>query len=123
MASPLSPEARPRHDAGMHVLIVGAGVFGVAAALALRGRGHDVAVLDPGPLPRPQGSSTDTSRAVRMDYGSDAFHTDLAAEAIDGWLRWGRELGVELLHLDGMAFLVTERKHELSLAARHDSRS
>jgi glycine/D-amino acid oxidase-like deaminating enzyme len=42
----------------MDLLIVGAGIFGVTAALALRRRGHVVQILAPGPLPHPDASST-----------------------------------------------------------------
>ena len=38
-------------------IVVGAGVFGAAAALELRRRGHAVSLLDPGPLPNPRGAT------------------------------------------------------------------
>ncbi len=53
------------------VLIVGAGVFGLTAALELRARGWRVSVIDPGPVPTPAAASTDISKVVRMDYGAD----------------------------------------------------
>lgn len=85
------------------VAIVGAGVFGVSAAIELRARGYAVTVVDPGPLPHPAASSTDISKAVRADY-DDAFYLALAERAWDGWQRWNhawpdpplRESGVVL---------------------------
>ena len=53
------------------VIVVGAGVFGSSAALELRRRGHEVTLLDPGPIPHVLASSTDISKVLRMDYGAD----------------------------------------------------
>ena len=88
-----------------HVVVVGAGVFGAATALELRGRGWDVTLLDPGPLPHPDASSTDVSKVVRMDYGSDAFYHELADAALEGWDRWNVEWPRSLYHQDGFLLL------------------
>lgn len=53
------------------ILIVGCGVYGITAALALHGRGFSVTVIDPGPVPHPLAASTDVSKVVRMEYGAD----------------------------------------------------
>jgi glycine/D-amino acid oxidase-like deaminating enzyme len=76
----------------MRVAVVGAGVFGAAAALELRRRGHDVALLDPGPLPHPLAASTDASKIVRLDYGADALATGLMERALPRWRAWNEEL-------------------------------
>ncbi len=70
------------------IAIVGAGVFGMTAALELQRRGHRVTVLDPGPLPREQAASTDLSRVVRNDYGTDTFYIELAEQALARWESW-----------------------------------
>src|SRR6266478_1265196 len=75
------------------VLIAGAGVFGVTAAIELRKRGHPVMLVDPGPLPHPLAASTDISKVVRLEYGADEPYTALAERAIEGWRRWNRDLG------------------------------
>jgi len=72
-------------------LILGAGVFGLSAALELRARGWSVRVLEPGPLPHPDAASNDISKIVRMDYGDDLFYAELGERAIEGWERWNRE--------------------------------
>lgn len=87
------------------VVVVGAGVFGVTAALALRRRGHEVALLDPGPLPHPLAESTDISKVVRLDYGADEDYLALMEEALTGWRRWNAEWPEALFHEVGVAFL------------------
>lgn len=87
------------------VLVLGAGVFGVTAAIELRRRGCQVSLVDPGPLPHPAASSTDISKAVRMDYGSDLFYTDLADQAICGWRAWSDDWPEPLFHEVGILML------------------
>ena len=101
------------------VVIVGAGVFGLTSSLELRRRGYSVVVLDPGPVPHPLASSTDTSRMVRMDYGDDKFYMDLADQAIEGWHSWNRSWGVELYHETGM--LVASSQPMVQGSFEHDS--
>ncbi len=76
----------------MRVVVAGAGVFGAAAALELRRRGHAVALLDPGPLPHPLAASTDASKIVRLDYGADALTTALMERALPRWRAWNEDL-------------------------------
>ena len=88
--------------------MAGAGVFGLAAALELRGRGCSVIVVDPGPVPHPLAASNDVSRMVRMDYAGDQLYSDLAAEAIEGWHSWNRRRGRPLYHEDGFLVLSSQ---------------
>jgi glycine/D-amino acid oxidase-like deaminating enzyme len=88
-----------------HILVVGAGVFGVTAALALRQRGHELTLLDPGPLPRPEAASTDISKVVRLDYGADEAATAWMERALEGWRAWNRAWGETLFHEDGLLVL------------------
>src|SRR5947208_1022981 len=69
------------------ILVVGAGVFGVTAAIELRKRGHEVQLIDPGPLPHPLAAWTDISKVVRLEYGGDEAYTALAEQAGGGL--WG----------------------------------
>jgi glycine/D-amino acid oxidase-like deaminating enzyme len=89
-------------------IIVGAGIFGVTAALALCQRGFDVVVVDPGPLPHPDASSTDISKAIRMDYGADAFYMEMMEEAFLGWEAWNERWGTPLYQEDGFLFATRE---------------
>ena len=86
------------------ILVAGAGVFGVTAAIELRNRGHAVTLVDPGPLPHPLAASTDVSKVVRLEYGADEPYTALAENAIEGWRRWNRDLA-PLYHETGLLLL------------------
>jgi sarcosine oxidase / L-pipecolate oxidase len=87
------------------VLVVGAGIFGTTAALELGRRGYEVHVVDPGPLPRPEASSVDTSRSIRMDYGSDLLMTEMAEACLTRWRELNARFGEDLYHEDGFLFL------------------
>lgn len=93
----------------LSVVVVGAGVFGATAALELRERGHEVTIVDRGPVPHERASSTDVSKMVRMDYGSDVFYHELAEAAIEGWERWNVEWPRPLYHAQGFLVLASDR--------------
>src|SRR5438874_649124 len=86
-------------------IVVGAGIFGITAALEMKARGYDVAVLDPGPLPHPLAASTDISKVVRMEYGSDEIYMEMVEQAYQGWLQWKEKLGEKLFHDVGVLML------------------
>jgi glycine/D-amino acid oxidase-like deaminating enzyme len=77
----------------MNVGIVGAGIFGLAAAVELRERGHEVVVFEQGPVPNPRASSTDTSKTIRRLYGDNATYVELVERAAPTWRRWDERLG------------------------------
>jgi glycine/D-amino acid oxidase-like deaminating enzyme len=89
----------------MKAIVVGGGIFGVTAALALRRRGHAVELLDPGPLPHPLAESTDISKVVRCDYGGDLGYTELGERALAGWRAWNAAWPRALFHETGVMFL------------------
>lgn len=93
----------------MIVIVVGAGINGVTAAIELKKRGHKVILLDPGPLPHPLAASTDISKAVRTAYGADKEYAALAERSIPLWREWNREFGAELYHEVGFLFLRQQR--------------
>jgi glycine/D-amino acid oxidase-like deaminating enzyme len=76
-----------------HSIIIGSGIFGVTAALELARRGHRVTLVDPGPIPHPDASSTDISKVIRMEYGTDEYHMALVEEALEGWDDWNDHWG------------------------------
>ncbi len=97
--------------AARSIVIVGAGAFGLAAALELAHRGWRVTVLEQGAVPHPDAASTDISKVVRMDYGSDALYTEMARRAIAGWETWNAQWERPLFHRDG--FLILTREAEM----------
>jgi glycine/D-amino acid oxidase-like deaminating enzyme len=86
-------------------IVVGAGINGVVAAIELRKRGHEVVLIDPGPLPHPLAASTDISKAVRAAYGADEDYTALAERSGEIWRQWNVQFGVELYHEIGFLFM------------------
>src|SRR5712672_4468249 len=87
------------------VIVVGAGINGVTAAIELKKRGHKISLLDPGPLPHPLAASTDISKAVRAAYGADEDYTALAERSIKLWRQWNEEFGTQLYHEVGVMFV------------------
>ena len=87
------------------IIVVGAGINGVTAAIELRKRGHEVVLVDPGPLPHPLAASTDISKAVRAAYGADEDYTALAERSIKLWRDWNEEFGTKLYHEVGVMFV------------------
>ncbi|GAB5553506.1 MAG: hypothetical protein Sapg2KO_30970 [Saprospiraceae bacterium] len=89
-------------------LIIGGGVFGLSAAIELRKRHYQVGLLNPDTLPHHLAASTDISKIVRMDYGSDALYFDMANQAIQAWKEWNERLGQVLYHEVGLLQLMQE---------------
>jgi glycine/D-amino acid oxidase-like deaminating enzyme len=87
------------------IIVVGAGINGVTAAIELKNRGRQVILIDPGPLPHPLAASTDISKAVRAAYGADEDYTELAERSIRLWRKWNEEFGIELYHETGVIFV------------------
>jgi glycine/D-amino acid oxidase-like deaminating enzyme len=93
------------------IVVVGAGINGVTTAIELKKRGHEVELVDPGPLPHALAASTDISKAVRAAYGADEDYTALAERSIKLWRQWNKEFGTKLYHEVGVMF-VRRRKME-----------
>jgi glycine/D-amino acid oxidase-like deaminating enzyme len=93
------------------IIVVGAGINGVTAAIELKQRGHEVVLVDPGPLPHVLAASTDISKAVRAAYGADEDYTALAERSIKLWRKWNDQFGTNLYHEVGVMF-VRRRKME-----------
>src|SRR5437899_9635464 len=93
----------------LRVIVVGAGINGVTAAIELKKRGHKVVLVDPGPLPHPLAASTDISKAVRAAYGADEDYTALAERSIELWREWNAKFGIELYHETGVLFVCHHR--------------
>ncbi|MGD1876510.1 MAG: NAD(P)/FAD-dependent oxidoreductase [Kiloniellaceae bacterium] len=77
----------------MKILVVGAGVMGLATAEALCTAGHAVAVYEQGTSPHDLASSTDEHRLIRYPYGGHDGYAALVAPAYAAWDRLWARLG------------------------------
>ena len=90
---------------GPKIIVVGSGIFGATAARTLNQRGAQVRLLDAGPIPHPEASSTDISKLIRMDYGNDVFYAELMERALEGWRVWNKQFDRPLFHEVGALML------------------
>lgn len=94
------------------VLICGAGVFGLEAALVLAQRRWSVTVLSEDTIPHPLAASTDLSKAVRMDYGDDDRYADAMLECLARWRERNARWGSALFHETGVSYLSRDELRE-----------
>ncbi len=80
----------------MRILIVGAGIYGLCAAWALKRAGHEVAVYEQATVGNALGSSGDTHRLIRYAYGETPGYMRMVGAAYAAWERLWRDLGVRL---------------------------
>ena len=87
----------------MRIGVVGAGVFGLAAAIEAAARGHEVAVFEQGEIPHTAASSTDVAKGIRrMWYASaNATYVELAERAGVQWRAWEERSGDHFYHQVG----------------------
>jgi sarcosine oxidase len=69
----------------MHVVVVGAGVFGAWTAHHLLARGAAVTLVEAYGAAHPRSSSGDETRIVRCGYGPDAIYSELALRSLGQW--------------------------------------
>ena len=65
----------------MKVTVIGAGIHGLGAAWGCARAGHDVTVIEQGPIPNPAASSVDQHRLIRAPYGALEGYGRLIPEA------------------------------------------
>jgi sarcosine oxidase len=82
------------------VIVIGAGIFGLAASLELALRGYSVAAIDRFGSGHPVTSSTGRSRGIRIAY-DHPFYVSLAQDAIRRWQALEQSSGQQILHLAG----------------------
>jgi glycine/D-amino acid oxidase-like deaminating enzyme len=90
-----APEDRPEGNP-MKAIIVGGGIVGLATAWALARAGHEVELLEQGPLPNPLASSMDDHRLIRHPYGDRRGYARMIDAGYAAWdLLWD-DLGQRL---------------------------
>lgn len=89
-------------------LVVGGGIFGVSTAVELVKRGYAVGLINPDSIPHHLAASTDITKAVRMEYGSDVEYMRMVEICIERWRAWNELFGRELYHEVGYLMLCRE---------------
>jgi glycine/D-amino acid oxidase-like deaminating enzyme len=85
----------------MKAIIVGGGIMGLTTAWGLVRAGHEVELLEQGPLPNPLASSMDEHRLIRHPYGNHKGYTRMIDQAFAAWdLLWA-DLGQRLYAATG----------------------
>ena len=92
----------------MNVGIVGAGIFGVAAALELRNRGHDATLFERGEIPNPEASSTDVAKAIRRTSYPNETYVELVTRAVEQWRIWHDRLSQSIYYQTGKLIIVRD---------------
>ena len=92
----------------MNVIVVGAGIAGLSTAWSLVKAGHNVSILEQGPIPNPLAASGDHHRIIRRAYGAAAGYGRLITEAYEAWDELWADLGES--HLDPCGFMCVSRE-------------
>lgn len=90
------------------VIIVGAGINGLATAWALIRRGYAVELFDKGPIPNPVSSSYDEHRVTRHCYGGMHAYAEKMPEAFRLWNALFADIGAR--YLDPLPLVALQRE-------------
>src|SRR4051794_14606819 len=92
----------------MNIIVVGAGIAGLSTAWSLVKRGHNVTILEQGPIPNPLAASGDHHRIIRRAYGKASGYGRAITEAYQAWDELWSDLGES--HHDPRGFLCISRE-------------
>ncbi len=98
------------------VIVVGAGIYGLAAARRLALRGADVTVFDAREAGDAFAASSGSGRVLRFEYGAAAHYTELVLRARTQWRELEHLLDERLFDETGMLWFAIELSEYL-----HDS--
>ncbi|MBA2771945.1 MAG: FAD-dependent oxidoreductase [Sphingomonas sp.] len=88
----------------VHVVVVGAGVFGAWTAMHLLRAGHRVTLLDAWGPAHSRASSGGESRMTRAAYGKDAIYTRMALDSLKEWKELSAVSELPIFHETGVLF-------------------
>lgn len=90
-----------------HVAVIGAGAFGGWTALHLLERGAGVTLLDAWGPGNSRASSGGETRIIRGTYGPDQPYTELAARALELWVKYEHRWKRRFLHRVGVLWMAS----------------
>ncbi len=108
----------------MNIAVYGAGIFGLASAVALARRGQSVTLYDPNPLPHDRAASYDISKAIRGSYGTKTpLYAPLVLEARAEWRNLERRSGRTILHeIGGLHLALRDDESAFELTSERELR-
>ena len=77
----------------MKLVIIGAGIVGLAIGHSALGRGHRVTIIEQGPIPNPHSASFDEHRMIRYQYRNAEGYSRMVVDAFAAWERLFAEMG------------------------------
>ena len=86
-------------------LIIGGGIFGLSTAVTLAQKKYKVGLLNPDTIPHHLAASTDISKVVRMEYGTDEQYFKMAEICIQRWQEWNDLFDQKVYHEIGCLML------------------
>ena len=101
-ASAAAPSVLAATPAIFDTAIIGAGVFGVWTAAALKRAGHRVVLVDAYGIGHARASSGGESRVIRVSYGGDPLYSAMAEASLPEWDALSRRQGTPILHRTGV---------------------
>ncbi len=90
-----------------NVAVIGAGIFGVAAAIELRGRGHEVTIFEQGRVPYERASSTDVSKFIRRLWYNEIY-IELVERSGKQWRIWHDQLSQNIYNQTGILNIIQD---------------
>jgi len=89
----------------MHVIVVGAGIAGLASAWALARRGVRVTVIEQDTVPARRAASNDHQRLLRHGYPGQPGYARMVDHAVSAWATLWEDLGESHYHETGCLWL------------------